>query len=58
MTRMALLQDLIVEVRALRKEIGVEEKAHSSAYRGRRASTTRISNVVEENRDIIQRLAR
>ncbi len=52
---MELLQSLITEVRALRKEIGVEEKAvvpievrTDAAYR----------KIAEENSDIIERLAR
>jgi len=52
---MDLLQSLIVEIRALRKEIGVEEKAVAP-------SEIRIAperkHIVEENRDIIERLAR
>ncbi len=52
---MELLQSLIVEIRALRKEIGVEEKAVTP-------SEIRIAperkHIVEENRDIIERLAR
>jgi valyl-tRNA synthetase len=52
---MTLLQGLIVEVRALRKEIGVEERAsvpielQADAHR---------KQLAEDNRDIIERLAR
>jgi valyl-tRNA synthetase len=52
---MALLQNLIVEVRGLRKEIGVEERAsvpielHADAHR---------KELAGDNRDIIERLAR
>jgi valyl-tRNA synthetase len=52
---MALLQDLIVEVRALRKEIGVEEKAAVPIEL--RADAT-LKKVADENREIIERLAR
>jgi valyl-tRNA synthetase len=52
---MELLQSLIVEIRALRKEIGVEEKTVTP-------SEIRIAperkHIVEANRDIIERLAR
>jgi valyl-tRNA synthetase len=52
---MALVQSLIVEVRALRKEIGVEEKIPTPIE-------LRIDNevrtVAEENRQIIERLAK
>ena len=52
---MELLQNLIVEIRALRKEIGVEEKATVPAeIRTDEASR----KVAEENRDIAERLAR
>jgi valyl-tRNA synthetase len=52
---MALLQSLIVEVRGLRKEIGVEERAsvpielHADAHR---------KELAGDNRDMIERLAR
>jgi valyl-tRNA synthetase len=52
---MALLQSLITEIRALRKEAGVEEKAlvpaevHADAH---------LRQLAEENRDIIEKLAR
>jgi valyl-tRNA synthetase len=52
---MTLLQNLIVEVRALRKEIGVEERAsvpielHADAHR---------KELAGDNRDMIERLAR
>jgi len=52
---MTLLQDLIVEVRALRKEIGVEEKA--SVPIELRADASR-KKLADDNRDIIERLAR
>jgi valyl-tRNA synthetase len=52
---MEMLQSLIVEVRALRKEIGVEEKASAPIE-------LRIGNdhrgIVDASRDIIERLAR
>jgi valyl-tRNA synthetase len=52
---MELLQSLIVEIRALRKEIGVEEKATVPIE----VQTGEASGkVVEGNRDIIERLAR
>jgi len=52
---MALLQELITEVRAIRKEIGVEEKAVIPIeLRADPASR----KVAEENRDIIEKLAR
>jgi valyl-tRNA synthetase len=53
--QMALLQNLIVEARALRKEIGVEEKA--SVPIELRADTE-LRKIAEENRDIIEKLAR
>ena len=52
---MELLQNLITEVRALRKEIGVEEKA--SVPIEVRADTG-LRQLAEENRDIIERMAR
>jgi len=52
---MELIQNLIVEVRALRKEIGVEEKA-STPIELRIGAEFRA--VVQENRAIIERLAR
>jgi len=52
---MELIQNLIVEVRALRKEIGVEEKA-STPVELRIGAELRA--VVHENRAIIERLAR
>jgi valyl-tRNA synthetase len=52
---MALLQSLIVEVRALRKEIGVEEKATVPVEL--RADGD-LRKLVEENRDIVEKLAR
>jgi valyl-tRNA synthetase len=52
---MALLQALITEVRALRKEIGVEEKA-SVPIEIRTDEACR--KIAEENRDIIEKLAR
>ena len=50
-----MLQSLIVEVRALRKEIGVEEKASDSDRAARRP---RMRRLAENNRGIVQRLAR
>ena len=55
LAEMSLLQSLIVEVRALRKEIGVEEKAHVPAEIRTDESSRKI---VEINRDIVERLAR
>ncbi len=52
---MALLQSLIVEVRGLRKEIGVEERA--SVPIELRADAHR-KQLADDNRDIIERLAR
>jgi valyl-tRNA synthetase len=55
LAEMSLLQNLIVEVRALRKEIGLEEKAVTPIE-------VRISaamrTVVEENSALVERLAR
>ncbi len=55
LAEMSLLQSLIVEVRALRKEIGVEEKAHVPAEIRTDEGSRKI---VEINHDIIERLAR
>ena len=52
---MELLQSLIVEVRAVRKEVGVEEKA-SAPIELRIASELR--EVIQENQALIERLAR
>jgi valyl-tRNA synthetase len=52
---MALLQALIVEVRALRKEIGVEEKA---AVPIEVRADANLQEIAGDNRDIIERLAR
>ena len=52
---MEMLQSLIVEIRALRKEIGVEEKAVAPAELRTDAS---LRGMVEENREIVERLAR
>jgi valyl-tRNA synthetase len=52
---MQSLQSFIVEIRALRKEIGIEEKASTSVEIRTNASLRKIA---EENRDIIERLAR
>jgi valyl-tRNA synthetase len=52
---MRLLQDLITEIRALRKEIGVEEKAIVPVEVRTDVS---LRNIAEDNRDIIERLAR
>jgi valyl-tRNA synthetase len=52
---MALLQNLIVEVRALRKEIGVEEKAVVPIEVRIDAD---LKEVIGENRAIVERLAR
>ena len=52
---MELLQSLVVEIRALRKEIGVEEKAATPIE----IRTDEFSRkIAEVNRDIIERLAR
>ena len=53
--QMALLQSLIVEVRALRKEIGVEEKA---AVPIELRVDEHLKPVVSENSAIVERLAR
>ncbi len=53
--QMERLQSLIVEVRALRKEIGVEEKA-SVPIEVR--ADAQLRQLAEENRDIVERLAR
>jgi valyl-tRNA synthetase len=52
---MELLQNLVVEVRALRKEIGVEEKV-STPIELRIGAEHRA--VVEENHALVERLAR
>jgi valyl-tRNA synthetase len=52
---MQSLQSLTVEIRALRKEIGVEEKAVVPIEIRTDASSRKI---VEQNRDIVERLAR
>jgi valyl-tRNA synthetase len=52
---MSLLQNLITEIRALRKEAGVEEKAVVPVEVRADAALTEIA---EENRDIIEKLAR
>jgi valyl-tRNA synthetase len=52
---MGVLQSLIVEVRGLRKEIGVEEKAQVPIEV---RITADLENVIRENRAIVERLAR
>jgi valyl-tRNA synthetase len=52
---MELLQSLIVEVRALRKDVGVEEKASVPIEVRADGDLRRLA---EENRDIVERLAR
>ncbi|HVC47218.1 MAG TPA: valine--tRNA ligase [Terracidiphilus sp.] len=52
---MALLQSLIVEIRALRKEIGIEEKVRVPVELRTDAD---LKQVTEENHDIVERLAR
>ena len=52
---MGVLQNLIVEVRGLRKEIGVEEKAQVPIEVRISAD---LENVIRENRAIVERLAR
>jgi valyl-tRNA synthetase len=54
-TAMELLQSLIVEVRAVRKEIGVEEKAEVPIEV---RADGQLKQLAEGNRDIIERLAR
>jgi valyl-tRNA synthetase len=54
-SEMALLQSLITEIRGLRKETGVEEKAVVPVEFRTDAASRKI---VEENRDIVERLAR
>ena len=54
-TAMSFVQELVVETRGLRKEIGVEEKA-TVPIEVRIDAQSRA--VAEENRDIIERLAR
>ncbi len=53
--KMALLQSLITEIRALRKEIGVEEKAIVPIELRTGES---LREIAESTRDIIERLAR
>ena len=52
---MALLQELITETRAVRKEIGVEEKATVPIEL---RTDVALRKIAEENRDIIEKLAR
>jgi len=52
---MELLQNLIVEIRALRKEIGIEEKAMPAVEL---RTDPAFRKLAEENRDIVERLAR
>ncbi len=54
-TAMSLVQELITETRALRKEIGVEEKAIVPIELRTDAALRKIA---EEHRDIIEKLAR
>src|ERR1700691_1982097 len=51
---MSLLQSVITEVRALRKEVGVEEKVTVPVELRADAS---LNQLAEENRDIIERRA-
>ncbi|WP_109486164.1 valine--tRNA ligase [Occallatibacter savannae] len=53
--QMALLQNLVVEIRALRKEIGVEEKA---AVPIELRIDEHLKRVISENAAIVERLAR
>ncbi len=53
--QMALLQSLVIEIRGLRKEIGVEEKAQVPIEV---RITADLENVIRENRAIVERLAR
>ncbi len=55
LTNFRIMIDYVTEIRALRKEIGVEEKAVVSIEIRTDASSRKIA---EENRDIIERLAR
>jgi valyl-tRNA synthetase len=52
---MELLQSLIVEIRTLRKEIGVEEKAVTPIEL---RIDPAVKHIVEQNRTIVERLAR
>jgi valyl-tRNA synthetase len=52
---MGLLQSLITEIRALRKEVGIEEKAEVPIEL---RADAQLKQLAEENRDIIERLAR
>ena len=55
LNQMELLQSAIVEIRALRKELGVEEKATVPVeFR----SDDRVRWIAGENRDIVERLAK
>jgi len=54
-TKMEILQSLVTEIRALRKEIGIEEKAIVPIEV---RTDTASRKIAEENRDIIERLAR
>jgi valyl-tRNA synthetase len=53
--QMVTLMDLIAEVRALRKEIGVEERATVPIEL---RADAHLKTIAEENRDIIERLGR
>ncbi len=53
--RMSFLQSLVVDVRALRKEIGVEEKAFTPIEL---RIDAQVRAVIEANRDIVERLAK
>jgi len=55
LVEMQSLQSLIVEIRALRKEVGIEEKA-STPIELRTDTSSR--QIAEESRDILERLAR
>jgi valyl-tRNA synthetase len=55
LAQMSLLQTLIVEIRALRKEIGVEEKAAVPIHVRMDAG---MQMVIAENRAMVERLAR
>ena len=50
---MGVIQEIIVEVRAIRKEIGVDEKAAVSIH-----VRAHEPGIIEQNREIIERLAR
>jgi valyl-tRNA synthetase len=52
------VQALIVEVRALRKELGVEEKAFTDILLRTDRLDAPIQKIVQQNKDIVERVAR